>query len=74
MGINSTATAYNFGQLGSAYSDIAQTIVPPVGKVICAITFIEASTPTILIPEKLDENGPNFFAISGSTKLGNMYY
>ena len=67
MGINSTATAYNFGQLGSAYSDIAQTIVPPVGKVICAITFIEASTPTILIPEKLDENGPNFFAISGST-------
>ena len=67
MGINSTGVAYNFGQLGSAYSDIAQTIVPPVGKVICAITFIEANTPTILTPEKLDENGPNFVAISGGT-------
>ena len=79
MGINSTGVAYNFGQLGSAYSDIAQTIVPPVGKVICAITFIEANTPTILTPEKLDENGPNFVAISGSTGddlevAGNNYF
>jgi hypothetical protein len=79
MGINSTGVAYNFGQLGSAYSDIAQTIVPPVGKVICAITFIANNTPTILTPEKLDENGPNFFAISGSTGddlevAGNNYF
>ena len=79
MGINSTGVAYNFGQLGSAYSDIAQTIVPPVGKVICAITFIEANTPTILTPEKLDENGPNFVAISGGTGddlevAGNNYF
>lgn len=79
MGINSTGTAYNFGQLGSAYSDIAQTIVPPVGKVICAITFIAESIPTILTPEKLDENGPNFVAISGGTGddlevAGNNYF
>ena len=79
MGINSQGVAYNFGQLGSAYSDIAQTIVPPVGKVICAITFIEANTPTILTPEKLDENGPNFVAISGGTGddlevAGNNYF
>ena len=80
MGINSTATAYKFGQLGSAYSDVAQTIVPPVGKVICAITFIEdGSIPTILTPEKLGENGPNFVSISGGTGddlevAGNNYF
>ena len=67
MGINSTSTAYNFGQLGSAYSDIAQVIVPPKDMVIVSITFLEANTPTILTPEKLDLRGPNFFGISGST-------
>ena len=31
MGINSTGVAYNFGQLGSAYTDLAsQIIVPPL--------------------------------------------
>ena len=40
MGMNSTATAYNFGQLGSAYSDIAQVIVPPKDMVIVSISFL----------------------------------
>ena len=65
--MNSTATAYNFGQLGSAYSDIEQIIVPPKDMVIVAITFLAENTPTILTPEKLDLRGPNFIGISGST-------
>ncbi|MDB3913328.1 hypothetical protein N9378_00560 [Flavobacteriaceae bacterium] len=65
--MNSIATAYNFGQLGSAYSDIAQVIVPPKDMVIVAITFLAENTPTILTPEKLDRNGPGCIAISGST-------
>tara|TARA_R110002074_G_scaffold338731_1_gene509299 strand:+ start:30 stop:698 length:669 start_codon:yes stop_codon:yes gene_type:complete len=67
MGINSQGVAYNFGQLGSAYSDIEQVIVPPKDMVIVAVTFLAANTPTILTPEKLDRQGPGYFAISGST-------
>ena len=67
MGQNSTDVAYGFGQLGSAYSDIAQTIVPPKDHVIVAIQFLADNTPTVLTPEKLDRQGPGYFAISGST-------
>ena len=79
MGINSTEVSYGFGQLGSAYSDIAQTIVPPKDHVIVAITFLAENTPTVLTPEILDRNGPGYFAISGSTSdhvdaTGNNYF
>ena len=67
MGQNSTEVAYGFGQLGSAYSDIAQVIVPPKDHVIVAIQFLADNTPTELTPEKLDKNGPGYIAISGST-------
>ena len=67
MGINSTEVSYGFGQLGSAYSDLAQTIVPPKDHVIIAIQFLADNTPTILTPEKLDREGPGYIAISGST-------
>ncbi len=67
MGQNSTEVAYGFGQLGSAYTDIAQTIVPPKDHVIIAIQFLADNTPTVLTPEKLDRNGPGYIAISGST-------
>jgi hypothetical protein len=67
MGQNSTEVAYGFGQLGSAYSDVAQTIVPPKDHVIVAIQFLADNTPTVLTPEKLDKTGPGYFAISGST-------
>ena len=46
MGQNSTEVAYGFGQLGSAYSDLAKPIVPPTSHVICAITS-DISPPTI---------------------------
>jgi len=79
MGINSTEVAYGFGQLGSAYTDIAQTIVPPKDHVIIAIQFLADNTPTVLTPEKLDRQGPGYFAISGSTGddievAGNNYF
>ena len=67
MGQNSTEVAYGFGQLGSAYTDIAQTIVPPKDHVIVAIQFLADNTPTVLTPEKLDRNGPGYIAISGSS-------
>ena len=53
--------------MGSAYSDIAQVIVPPKGMVICAIQFLTTSTPTVLTAEKLDAKGPGFVSISGTT-------
>ena len=42
MGINSTATSYNFGQLGSAYMavDHGEDLTPPDGMVIVAITMV----------------------------------
>ena len=72
MGMNSTEVAYGFGQLGSAYSDIAQTIVPPKDHVIVAIQFLAANTPTVLTPEKLDVNGPGFPEITGGTNVTSI--
>ena len=66
MGINSTEVAYGFGQLGSAYSDIAQVIVPPKDHVIVAIHFLADNVPTVLTPEKLDGSGPGYIQV-GST-------
>ncbi len=60
MGQNSTSVAYSFGQMGSAYSDVAQTIIPPQNHVIVAIQFLDDNTPTIMEPERLDTAGPNF--------------
>tara|TARA_R110002167_G_scaffold298900_1_gene503268 strand:- start:704 stop:1036 length:333 start_codon:yes stop_codon:yes gene_type:complete len=45
MGQNSTEVAYQFGQLGSGFSDEAVAVTPPAGKVIIAMTFLE---PTVL--------------------------
>ena len=67
MGINSTEVAYGFGQMGSAYTDLAQTIIPPKDHVIVAIQFLADNVPTVMLPEKLDQTGPNFPAISAAT-------
>ena len=41
MGINSTSTAYGFGQLGSAYTaNGSDAIKPPTNKVFVAITML----------------------------------
>jgi len=79
MGQNSTEVAYGFGQLGSVYTDLDQVIIPPKNHVIVAIQFLADNTPTVMVSEKLDEGGPNFPAISGSTAdhvdaTGNNYF
>jgi len=43
MGINSTATSYNFGQLGSVTCQTATPVVPPQGMVITAIQFLDTT-------------------------------
>ncbi len=60
MGINSTGVAYNFGQLGSAYQNLAKPVYPPKGHVIVAIQFLANNTPTEMITETLDTFGPQF--------------
>ena len=49
MGLNSTATAWNFGQLGSGFSDEAVEVTPPSGKKIVAITFLEDTVLSTLV-------------------------
>jgi len=49
MGINSTEVSYQFGQLGSGFSDEAVEVTPPTGKVIVAITFLENTVLSTLV-------------------------
>ena len=52
MGINSTETSYNFGQLGSAYLlTKANTLTPPDGMVIIAIQCLATTEFDVLTPE-----------------------
>ena len=60
MGINSTEVAYGFGQLGSAFSNLAAPIYPPKDHVIVAIQFLADNAPTVLETETLDGVGPQF--------------
>ena len=76
MGQNSTSVAYAFGQMGSAYSDVAKPIIPPTGLVITAITFLDDNTPTVLTSEKLDRHGPNYVNIqdtSGDIQAADVF-
>ena len=49
MGINSTEVAYNFGQLGSGFSDEAVEVTPPSGMVIVAIQFLADTVLSTLV-------------------------
>jgi len=60
MGQNSTEVAYGFGQMGSAYQNLAKRVYPPKEMVIVAIQFLADNTPTALITETLDEQGPQY--------------
>ena len=74
MGQNSQEVAYGFGQMGSAYADVANIIVPPAGHVIIAIQFLSDTTPALLTPEKLASvtgntgsgSGPSYVSIAGT--------
>jgi len=77
MGQNSTEVSYGFGQMGSAYTDVANIIVPPADHVIVAIQFLADNTPTILTPEKLaittgsvgSGSGPSYVSIAGTANV-----
>ena len=66
MSINSSAVAYNFGQLGSVVSNVAKPVVPPKGMVITAIQFLSDNTPTALVSEKRVSSGAGFPNITGT--------
>jgi hypothetical protein len=51
MGINSTDTAYAFGQLGSGFCDTTGAFTPPTGKVIVAIQFLAETTLSGLVAD-----------------------
>ena len=70
MGMNSTATAYNFGQLGSAHmhNDYLTDLTPPDGMVIVAITMLGAITF-----DKLTCDTSNSVSYSG-TETNNVYF
>ena len=60
MGQNSTEVAYQFGQMGSVFTNLAQSVYPPKGHVIVAIQFLADNTPSIMETETLDTQGPQF--------------
>ena len=60
MGQNSTGVGYDFGQLGSAFTNFAKPIYPPKGHVIVAIQFLADNSPTEMITETLNSFGPQF--------------
>ena len=72
MGINSQGVAYNFGQLGSAFmgTDHAQTLTPPDGMVITAITMVGVD---ILFDELKVDTSKNSVVYSG-TESANAYF
>ena len=60
MGQNSTEVAYNFGQMGSLFTNHDRSVYPPKDHVIVAIQFLADCVPTILETETLDTLGPQF--------------
>ena len=73
MGVNSTDTAYNFGQLGSIFTDSNNAIKPPAGKVFVAITFLADTTVEAhggLVAEQ-DSTGAGLEYISTEDASGN---
>ncbi len=52
MGINSTEVAYGFGQHGSGHSKTAaNTLYAPTGKIIIAITCLDAASFSALVAD-----------------------
>tara|TARA_R100001510_G_C7521354_1_gene116717 strand:+ start:29 stop:394 length:366 start_codon:yes stop_codon:yes gene_type:complete len=70
MGINSTATAYNFGQLGSAHmhNDNGETLSPPDGMVIVAITMLSNTKFDVLTPDTANS------VVYSGTESNDVYF
>jgi hypothetical protein len=74
MGINSTDTAYAFGQLGSGFVDTTGAFTPPTGKVIVAIQFLADTNLAGLVADTAQGNDAAFFgtaaAVAGNGATG----
>ena len=73
MGQNSTEVSYNFGQLGSVFTNLAKPVFPPKDHVIVAIQFLADNTPTAMITETLDTFGPQFPTTDDTEASANNY-
>ena len=73
MGQNSTDVDYGFGQLGSAFQNLAKPVYPPKDHVIVAIQFLADNTPTALITEILDSQGPQYFGTNDTEATAANY-
>ena len=71
MGINSTETAYGFGQLGSGHLQASgSALTPPTGKVIIAITFLDELALATLVPEQV-YGADTYFGTSATANTAN---
>jgi len=80
MGLNSTGAAYNFGQLGSAHmhNDNGETLTPPDGMVIVAITALSEVEFDVLTADTSNslvyggtETNDCYFGITNANTNGN---
>tara|TARA_R110002096_G_scaffold265658_1_gene459190 strand:+ start:90 stop:722 length:633 start_codon:yes stop_codon:yes gene_type:complete len=73
-----TDVAYSFGQLGSAFTNLAKPIYPPQDHVIVAVQFLADNTPTEMLTETLDSAGPQFPGTDGTeasaANFGGVYF
>jgi hypothetical protein len=67
MGLNSTATAYNFGQLGSAHmhNDNSEDLTPPDG--VTAFDKLTADTSNSVVYGGTESNNVYFGITNGNT-------
>jgi hypothetical protein len=73
MAQNSTEVSYQFGQLGSVFTNLNKPVFPPKGHVIVAIQFLADNTPTSMITETLDTHGPQFPTTDNTEASANNY-
>jgi hypothetical protein len=74
MGQNSTEVAYNFGQMGSVFSNLAKPVYPPKDHVIVAIQFLQTGNEvSVLETETLDTMGPQFPSTGTTEATDNNY-
>jgi hypothetical protein len=70
--MNSQEVAYQFGQLGSAHTQTAaNTITPPTGKVIVAITFLDSLALSALTPVQVNDEDWFFGYTATANTSGN---
>ena len=73
MGQNSTEVSYGFGQMGSVFTNLAKPVYPPKDHVIVAIQFLAANTPTAMITETLDGQGPQYIGTNDTEATAANY-